>query len=48
VVDDLAALERYVMNAYESVGYDTTMEYDRHFVFDRVRVHRLLVAIIFF
>jgi hypothetical protein len=35
-LSDMNALEAYVMDAYDTVGYDTTLDYDRRFVFDRV------------
>ena len=33
----MSALEAFVMDASDSVGYDTSLDYDRIFVFDRVR-----------
>jgi hypothetical protein len=36
VLDDLKALENYVMDAYNTVGYDTYMTYERDFIFDKV------------
>jgi hypothetical protein len=37
VLSDMKALEDYVMDAYNNVGYDTSLDYERRFVFDRVR-----------
>ena len=37
MLSDMSALEAFVMDASDSAGYDTSLDYDRRFVFDRVR-----------
>ena len=35
VLDDLKALKRYVLNAYQETGYDTTNDFEFDFTFEK-------------